>query len=511
MKTVSRKRAHWLIRSSVLLVVSAIAAVASPAIAGCDMDGREADWRDAVSAEIGRTIERNGDPGAIVLVVTADCVIMSQGFGVKELDEAEPVASDTLFRIGSNTKVMTALGIGLLADRGLLAFDQPVHQILSDFDLADDDAREQVTVDHLLSHRTGMSSHTLVWYGAESRSVPDLVRRLRHLELSGRPGRQFSYNNLGYIVAGALVPQVTGTSYETFMSTQLFEPLGMTQATFDLAEFRSRDSHAAAHARIGGVIRTIAPRPLGPANAAGGLAASLEDMAPYLQMLAGRGALGGRQVFPAALINELMEPRTQRNTYYEEPGAGTAHYGYGFNVDTYGDTRRIHHTGSIDGYRSRLVVFPDLELGVFVATNLGGSPLPEIATNLVSDRLLGRRYFDWAGYILGDAGAATQVKAADITVPAKSFDGRFCDAGYGCVEVLKGEGEDGGLVIGLNSLTFLALPTGISEWRITGAPGGWPLVATGTPVTAERDAQGDVFAITIGFDRATSPVRFIRQ
>lgn len=472
-------------------------------------------WEETLEADILRIKERARAPGIGVLVVSAECVLFSRSYGVIKIGSSRRVDENSLFQIGSITKGITALALGQLVEHKRISLTQPVRDVLPGFSLRSETGAIPVTIDHLLTHRTGLLSHNMVWYGANNRSASEVVERMSSLETFSPVGERFEYNNLGYIAAGQVIEELAGQPYEEFIEKSIFIPLGIKRARFDWYRDPDNPALTSGHAQISGEVRTVPHRLLGPANAAGGLVASLKDIERYLRMLAGRGALDGRQVFSSHLIDELMAPKTTRNRTFDEPGAGPAYYGYGFNVDRYRSVRRVHHSGSIDGYRSRIVVLPDHQLAVFVTTNLDASPLPEILTNLVVDRLLGTKSAGWDVHALGkidaiEEGLLELHKADPAHISHNAvFSGHFCNAGYGCLHIdTTGCGQ---IKISLNNLTFATQPISSDVWQIARPTSGWPLIAVGTYVTVQRDAKGAVSAVAIDFNRTGEPVRFIRQ
>jgi len=135
------------------------------------------------------------------------------------------------FAIGSTTKAFTTFLIGTLVDEGKLGWDKPVREFLPEFRLSDPRTTELITPRDLLTHRSGLPRHDLVWYNNTTSTRKDIVQRLAHLEATETLRAKFQYNNLMYIAAGYLVEHVTGKSWEENVRERILRPLDMTTAT----------------------------------------------------------------------------------------------------------------------------------------------------------------------------------------------------------------------------------------------------------------------------------------
>ena len=147
-------------------------------------------------------------PGCAVAVVHDGHVVLAAGWGQRDLETKLPVTSNTLFAIGSTTKAFTAATVGALVEDGLLEWERPLRDYVPEIRLNDPVVTDRLTVIDLLSHRSGLPRHEMVWLGHPGRSRAEVVRRLRFLPLSKDLRQEFQYCNLGYLVAGAQDPEV---------------------------------------------------------------------------------------------------------------------------------------------------------------------------------------------------------------------------------------------------------------------------------------------------------------
>lgn len=218
-------------------------------------------WLDEAAA-------RHGIPGAAVAVGHGD-ELAEAATGVVNRNTGVETTPDTLFQIGSVTKIWTAALVMQLVDDGLIDLDEPVRRYLPEFALVDDEAAGAVTVRHLLLHVGGFEGDLfeVTWRGDDA-----LDRYLGYLGGHAAqvfpPGERFSYSNAGYAVLGALVARLRGGIWETVLRERLMRPLGASHMAL-LAEeailFRTAAGHDGDDASVVPVWQL--PRPLGPAGA----------------------------------------------------------------------------------------------------------------------------------------------------------------------------------------------------------------------------------------------------
>ena len=174
-------------------------------------------------------------PGLAIAVVKNGQVVLAQGYGFRDVDKKLPVTPKTLFAIGSCTKAFTTFVMGTLVDEGKLDWDKPVRTYIPELRLHDRVASELITPRDLVTHRSGLPRHDLVWYNA-TLSRKEIVDRLPYLEPTETFRSKFQYNNIMYMTAGYLVERLTGQSWEDAVRARIFTPLGMTGSNFSVKD-----------------------------------------------------------------------------------------------------------------------------------------------------------------------------------------------------------------------------------------------------------------------------------
>lgn len=335
--------------------------------------------------------ERFDVPGCAVAVLKDGEVLLAEGFGVRHLETTAPVGPDTLFPIASDTKCFTAALLCQLAAAGELDLDAPVLDVLPWFRMADDAATRLVSVRDLLSHRTGLPRHDLVWYGERDLTLEEIARSLAHLPLSRQLRQTWQYNNLAYSTAGHITEVLTGQAWEEALQQRILDPLGMKSTCFVAREAADGD-YAFPYSDVEGelVMQELPARSkLGPP---GGVVSSVRDLAQWAL-----ARLGHRpEVLAETAVQQLHAPAMIGGTFNplfpERAGQG---YALGCQVEAYRGQKVVHHGGNLVGYSSNVAVIPTLDAAVIVLTNRHGTALRDALIPLVVDVLAGLEPLPW--------------------------------------------------------------------------------------------------------------------
>lgn len=247
----------------------------------------------AVRAE--RLIAETGSPGAVMMLAD-DGMVRIGTAGVRERGRDAAIAPDDLWHIGSDTKAMTATLVARLAERGTVSWDDTIGDRLGEAVPGMDPAYRDLTFRHLLSHRAGLVANPgmLALVGFATSDAPlgeqrlDYARGVLSREPAAVPEDEFLYSNAGYVVAGAMLEQATGQSWEALMQAEVFEPLGMTSAGFGAPGTADGLDQPRGHrGGLFGRLNSVTPGPradnppvMGPA---GTVHVSMPDLARFLR------------------------------------------------------------------------------------------------------------------------------------------------------------------------------------------------------------------------------------
>ncbi|MEZ4587767.1 MAG: serine hydrolase [Gemmatimonadales bacterium] len=395
-----------------------------------------------------------GVPGAAVAVVRGDSVLVAKGYGVRQKGGSEAVDAETIFAIGSNSKAFTTAALALLVDEGKLAWDDRVITHLPWFQLADPWITRELDIRDLVSHRTGVARHDALWY-ATGRSTEEVVRQLRFVgtELPFRSG--WLYNNNLYLTAGLVIERLSGMTWDDFVTTRLFRPLGMSRASTTVRGLDRTPNVATPHMSLDGTIQTVPYRNIDNAGPAGSINASARDMARWLQFQIDSGMVGGRRLLPPKQFAEMWQGRAIiQDPFFRGLLAPSelVEYGLGWFVFLHRDRKVVLHGGNIDGMSALMGFMPEERIGVVVLTNLNQSFAHNGITRWVFDRLIGAPDEDWNAKTLalferarsGGAGGpswkSSRIEGTKPTLALSAYAGSYTDSLYGGATVRERSG-----------------------------------------------------------------------
>ena len=359
-----------LLRPTSIVVVWLTLAVSlraqAPAVLPADLD-----------AYVARAMQTFEVPGVALSVVKDGRVLAAKGYGVRKLGESPAVDAQTLFGIASNTKVVTAAALGLLVEEKRIEWDAPVIRYLPWFQMWDPYVTRELTIRDLLVHRSGLGlgAGDLLWWPASTYDRREIARRLRFIRPATSFRSAYAYDNVLYLVAGEVIEAVSGQRWEDFVTARILEPVGMTTSNVRHSDARRGGNVATPHAPLDGKVRPIAPFESDNTNPAGGINSNAQDMAKWLTVFLARGRLpDGSRLFSDGTWRQLTTIVTPLSTPEPPPElaplrANFRGYALGLNAVDYRGHKMLMHTGGLPGYVSRVMMVPDLQLGIAVLTN----------------------------------------------------------------------------------------------------------------------------------------------
>ena len=355
----------------------AIAASAQPSRAAAQKAALErASQIKELDAFVAKGVKDWGIPGLSVSIVKNDSVIFARGYGVRTLAGAGAVDDQTLFGIMSTTKAFTAMAIAMLVDEHRLAWNDPVTKWLPQLEFPDVLQSRELTVKDLLTHNTGLGNADLLWTRGDL-SRDEILRRVRFLTPAYSMRNGFVYQNVMYGAAGEVVARASGMSWEDFIRTRIFQPLGMTRSYPTLGLMRAaHDANVSSpHFKIRDTVRVIDDEPADPIESAGAIWSTASDMAKWMRFLLDSGRVSDTRLVSERNFHELFKPQVvgPPNGFYPTSRIIKPHwetYGLGFFEEDFRGRFVAYHTGSLDGRTAIIGLMPDERVGVYVFGNI---------------------------------------------------------------------------------------------------------------------------------------------
>jgi CubicO group peptidase (beta-lactamase class C family) len=396
-------------------------------------------------------------PGAALVVIRGDQVLILKGYGRKNVAKPEPVTPDTLFPLASCTKAFTATLLAMLVDEGKIAWDDPVREHLPGFKLADPHADAMVAIRDLLCHRTGVPGNDLLWYHSPF-TVDEVIAKVDRLPLTYPFRAGFDYNSIMFMAAGRAAARRGGQPWEKLVKERIALPLGMKNLRFTTTEIPADADRAAGHQRRGGKVAVMPAYPMLEPNPAGSIHASARDLAEWIKFYLAGGVANGKRLVSEKSLKETTMPqaiiRLEGNARAMNPDTHQLSYGLGWVVSDHRGKRVIAHGGQIDGIRVQITLLPEEKLGFALLNNLHETRMNQAVTNTLIDRYCGLSPRDWNGFFLKIVADAAAAKKAAIeernkarkpdtrpSLPLSAYAGEYSQDAYGKLKVIEKDGR----------------------------------------------------------------------
>jgi CubicO group peptidase (beta-lactamase class C family) len=350
---------------------------ASPEITVQPMDPADVEAHEQVDRAFAEW-DREGSPGAAVVVVRGGEVVLARGYGEANLEYGVAITPATPFHVASVSKQFTAYAVGLLAEEGALSLDDDVRLRLPWVP----DFGHTITLRHLIHHTSGLRDQwellaTAGWRLDDVITTAQILDLVRHQEaLNFPPGTEYLYSNTGYTLLAEVVEAVTGQTLAEFTERRIFGPLEMEMTHFHDDHRHVVHGRAYSYAPAGGAGWRHAPLNYATVGATS-LFTTAHDLARW------EANLREPVVGSATLVRE-MEGRGVLTT------GDTIAYARAVMIGEHRGTRTVSHGGADAGYRSHYLRLPEKDLAVIVLSNVASMDAAGVARQ-VADAFLGHR------------------------------------------------------------------------------------------------------------------------
>jgi CubicO group peptidase (beta-lactamase class C family) len=379
-----------------LLVLFLSLAAAAQTVIPADLDA----W-------VARSMRTFDVPGMSVGIVKDGKLVFAKGYGVRKLGSPEKVDENTLFGIASNTKAFTAAALAILVDEGKISWDDPVIKYLPSFHLYDPYMTQQITIRDLLSHRSGLGlgEGDLMFWPDTDFTREQVLSSARFMKPVSSMRSKYAYNNFAFVVAGQIIPAVTGKPWDDFIRERIFAPLGMKVTTIGSTGFKPTDNVASPHSKGWRLEGQLTPVPATKDQtwaAAAGIKSNIPELSKWLITQLNQGTMpDGKQLFSQKRSEDMWSPTTI--VPVREPAVDAlkptkpnfAAYGLGWGLRDYKGRKIVSHTGGLTGMVTLVTLVPDEKLGIIVLTNQEEGGAFNSVLYHILDTAFGLRPADW--------------------------------------------------------------------------------------------------------------------
>ena len=327
-------------------------------------DGSVEEFTAYLDGRIPKIMEDYQIPGVSIALIHDKQMVWSNAYGYADIQQDRKMTVDTVCRVESISKPVTAWGVLKLAEDGRIHLDEPLDQYLKNWEVPKSSFPvDSMTIRQLLSHTSGMPLGTIgLEYSPEAR-IPGLEESLsKEATLIREPGTAFAYSNVGFNLLELLIQEVTEQRFSEYMDKEIFKPLGMNHSSFDWSDEMNPKVPVGYDLKGNPV-----PVYVYSEKASGGMFANVEDVAHFL--IAGMAGTNndGNQVLNPSSVNELYNPAADIPGMY---GMVSESYGLGYFIDITPDGKKaVFHGGQGHGWMTHFHSFPDAGEGIVILTN----------------------------------------------------------------------------------------------------------------------------------------------
>jgi beta-lactamase class C len=320
--------------------------------------------------------EQEPVPALAVAIVKDGQIVFERAWGVRSLTgEKQTIDEHTVFRLASLSKGFTPVLAGILVEKGLLEWSDPVVQYVPHLQLNDPEQTRALNLEHVLSHTTGLPRHAYSNLLNMGRSYESILPMLKNVQLAHAPGVYYNYQNVAYSLSGDALEKAGGKSYEELMAEYVFRPAGMEDASVGYEAMDSLENKAYPHRPDANGFHRIELEPNWYAVApAAGVNANIRDMGKWLQLLMGYRP----DVIADSTLEKIFTPYVSVSTREGNlrpwrDGLDASWYALGWRVMDYYGRRIIYHGGYVNGYRTEIAFDRERDIGLVILSSAPAS------------------------------------------------------------------------------------------------------------------------------------------
>ncbi len=311
-------------------------------------------------------MQNSSTPGLSIALVDDQRVVWAQGFGYADLEHKVPATAQTLYRVGSISKLFTDTAAMQLVEQGKLDIDRPLQTYLPNFTIKEHAAdAAAITPRLLMTHHSGLPRDWAKGFMTpEPATFTSVIDDIREEYAAYPPREVFSYSNLGITLLGSAIQQLSGTAFADHVKQSVLMPMGMSASSFETGVSSSTlmaKAYKGHEAKAEPSLRDIP---------AGGLNSSVADLSRFMSMMFAGGMSGEHRILKAETIAEMLRPQNSDVSLDMN-----FHVGLGWMLSTLGRSTIqgggvvAHHAGATELFRSQMYILPEHKLGVVVLAN----------------------------------------------------------------------------------------------------------------------------------------------
>jgi CubicO group peptidase (beta-lactamase class C family) len=331
-------------------------------------------------------------PGAAIAIVKDSKVVLSKGYGFRDVKNKLRVTPTTMFGLGSITKPFVSLSVGILSDEGKVDVDSPIIKYYPNFKLFDKYVTDHITLRDLLSHRTGLAAHD--WFGLGKKSRKELIEKLQFLPLTKGFRETLQYNNMLFAVSSGLIEEINGKNWENYVHEKILGPLDMKRTCFSYKESQSTNDYSVSYVEDDGILSELPMKEDSILNPGGGLFSNVSEMSNWLIMITNNGYFNSKKIISESYLKKMITPNIYSSINPRFDSLFSA-YGLGWRTTSYQGNLIMYHVGVNSGFFSHVIIQPENKIGIIILTNLRDSYITNILGYNILERFLNLKNINW--------------------------------------------------------------------------------------------------------------------
>ena len=321
---------------------------------------------DYLQSEIRRVMRKQKVPGVVCVLVSGQQVIWQGAFGVSNIEKNTPMTMDTPLKVGSLSKIFTAIEVMRLVEEGYVGLDDPIAMHLPEFSINSRfKIAEPITIRNLLAHRSGLprNGNVTQWFWDSGLDVlKEITHSVRDTYTAFPPANRFKYSNLGYNILGHLIEVKRGAPFAFYMKDHLLDPIGMKDSVFLSEYVDDRDKMSIGYYWYKGKNRAYDQYDL-IRLASGNLHSTAKDLTEFLKFLFREGSADGRQILESKTLESMVTDRYSRPRDPMKIGVSW------FLDSSYLSELVAFHSGDNNGTKSFIAQLPQRKIGIILVGN----------------------------------------------------------------------------------------------------------------------------------------------
>ena len=315
--------------------------------------------------QIKKIMRENHVPGVAISLLDDEKIIMEEYYGVADLENSIELSNRSTFKIGSISKVFTAIEAMRLVEDGLVDLDRPISDYLPNFNISYHFDSQPITLRHILSHRSGLprNDNLVQWHwDTQEDCLKSQMESLNGTFVAFPAGYRFKYSNVAFNIVGHLIEKLRGIPYVYYMANNLFKPIGMEHTQFVSGLISDPDTIVPGYYRSGR--KNVLYNDYDIIDlASGGALSTIGDMQTFIKFLANEGTLNGESI-----INQSTLLSMYKTQFFSPEDPQKVGLGFSVNSDIL-RKKVVFHAGTNLGRKSMVAFIPETKQGIILIGN----------------------------------------------------------------------------------------------------------------------------------------------